>query len=235
MGLKAQGATEYLVLLAVVLVIALVSIALLGFFPGMASDAQVAQSKAYWQSASPIGVVDGIGYTDANIYQENTNAIVITLQNNDGETIELLGIGMPNQVPKEDANCDVSNPEERDCNIQYFSPDYGVLAGDGTYSGYIAPPKGEGWKENPDPYNSRIFIAPGEKISVGLVARTGLGYDLIKRSACHDFVTGQSSKSMELDSLTFYYAVNINGIRMIKKQIGAKPLVIPCSSDTPPF
>jgi len=29
-----QGATEYLVLLAVVLIVALVSVALLGFFPG---------------------------------------------------------------------------------------------------------------------------------------------------------------------------------------------------------
>ena len=38
--MKAQGATEYLVLLAVVLIVALVSVALLGFFPGMAGDIQ---------------------------------------------------------------------------------------------------------------------------------------------------------------------------------------------------
>jgi hypothetical protein len=44
--MKAQGAAEYLVLLAVVLIVALVSVALLGFFPGMASDAQTAQSRA---------------------------------------------------------------------------------------------------------------------------------------------------------------------------------------------
>ena len=43
--LAGQGATEYLVLLAVVLIVALVSVALLGFFPGMASDAQATQSK----------------------------------------------------------------------------------------------------------------------------------------------------------------------------------------------
>jgi len=47
-----------LVLLAVVLIVALVSVALLGFFPGMASDAQIAQSKAYWSSASPIAITD---------------------------------------------------------------------------------------------------------------------------------------------------------------------------------
>lgn len=53
---KGQGATEYLVLLAVVLVIALVGIALLGFFPGTASDAQLTESRIYWQSASPIAI-----------------------------------------------------------------------------------------------------------------------------------------------------------------------------------
>jgi len=53
-----QGATEYLVLLAVVLIVALVSVALLGFFPGMASDAQMTQSQAYWQSASPIAITE---------------------------------------------------------------------------------------------------------------------------------------------------------------------------------
>lgn len=58
MQLKAQGATEYLVLLAVVLIVALVSVALLGFFLGMASDAQETQSKAYWSSASPISIVE---------------------------------------------------------------------------------------------------------------------------------------------------------------------------------
>ena len=56
--LLAQGATEYLVLLAVVLIVALVSVALLGFFPGMASDAQVTQSQMYWQSATPIAIVE---------------------------------------------------------------------------------------------------------------------------------------------------------------------------------
>ena len=56
---KGQGATEYLVLLAVVLIIALVSIALLGFFPGLSSDARITQSQSYWRGeASPIAIVD---------------------------------------------------------------------------------------------------------------------------------------------------------------------------------
>ena len=57
-ALSGQGATEYLVLLAVVLIIALVGIALLGFFPGTASDAQIAESQIYWKSAQPIAIVE---------------------------------------------------------------------------------------------------------------------------------------------------------------------------------
>ena len=55
--MRGQGATEYLVLLAVVLIIALVSIALLGFFPGLASDAKATQSASYWKSARPFAIM----------------------------------------------------------------------------------------------------------------------------------------------------------------------------------
>jgi len=55
---RGQGATEYLVLLAIVLIVALVSVALLGFFPGMASDSQRAQSEMYWESATPIAITE---------------------------------------------------------------------------------------------------------------------------------------------------------------------------------
>ena len=58
MDLRAQGATEYLVLLAVVLIVALVSVALLGFFPGMASDSQRVQSETYWRSAQPVAITE---------------------------------------------------------------------------------------------------------------------------------------------------------------------------------
>jgi len=56
---KGQGATEYLVLLAVVLIIALVSIALLGFFPGLAGDARQTQSDSYWRGeARPFQILE---------------------------------------------------------------------------------------------------------------------------------------------------------------------------------
>jgi len=56
---RGQGATEYLVLLAVVLIVALVSVALLGFFPGMANDSKITQSDAYWRGvARPFAIID---------------------------------------------------------------------------------------------------------------------------------------------------------------------------------
>ena len=72
---RGQGATEYLVLLAVVLIVALVSVALLGFFPGMAADARITQSQSYWRGqARPFAI------TEASI---NAAAGSFTVQNVD--------------------------------------------------------------------------------------------------------------------------------------------------------
>jgi len=57
--IKGQGSTEYLVLLAMVLVVAMVAIALLGFFPGLSGDTKKAQSDTYWKgTARPIAITD---------------------------------------------------------------------------------------------------------------------------------------------------------------------------------
>ena len=87
-----QGATEYLVLLAVVLIVALVSVALLGFFPGMASDAQITQSKAYWQSAQPISITEW----DAKYYSATITTPYLRVRNTGAYPIRIakvLGAG----------------------------------------------------------------------------------------------------------------------------------------------
>jgi len=61
-----QGSTEYLVVLGTVLTISLISVALLGGFPGYASDSREAQSKSYWQSSSPISIVESAARLDSN-------------------------------------------------------------------------------------------------------------------------------------------------------------------------
>ncbi len=87
---KGQGATEYLVLLAVVLIIALVSIALLGFFPGLAADARITQSQSYWRGeARPFAILD-------NSFN-STGAGSLVIQNNDASgTFTITAVAVAN-------------------------------------------------------------------------------------------------------------------------------------------
>jgi len=90
---RGQGATEYLVLLAVVLIIALVSISLLGFFPGMASDAQISQSKIYWSGeAAPMRIMDAaivqISCSDARV----PTGYRLVLQNAGADSLTFTGV-----------------------------------------------------------------------------------------------------------------------------------------------
>ena len=74
---KGQGATEYLVLLAVVLIIALVSIALLGFFPGLAGDARKTQSDSYWRGeARPFQILE---------HSCNSATLTLVVQNSESD------------------------------------------------------------------------------------------------------------------------------------------------------
>ena len=116
--IRGQGATEYLVLLAVVLVIALVAIALLGFFPGMASDAQKAQSEAYWKSAAPIAIYEkslayyySSGHGNATLFRvsiRNTGPYPITvtkLLGGDNYSAVIQSQGIPITLAQGEENC----------------------------------------------------------------------------------------------------------------------------------
>lgn len=56
-GIKGQASTEYLVILAVVIIIALVVVAVLGGFIDIGTGASQQSSKAYWRTAD-VGIVD---------------------------------------------------------------------------------------------------------------------------------------------------------------------------------
>ena len=77
-----QGATEYLVVLSVVLIIGLVSVSLLGFFPGTASGISETASQAYWQGeAAPFRVNEAnlVGDSQFAFALENAGADAVTL------------------------------------------------------------------------------------------------------------------------------------------------------------
>jgi len=86
---RGQGATEYLVLLAVVLIIALVSIMLLGYFPGMATDAKITQSSAYWR-----GDVRPFAITEVSINSTGYGSFMLqNMEANGPYTVTLFQVG----------------------------------------------------------------------------------------------------------------------------------------------
>jgi uncharacterized protein (UPF0333 family) len=56
MNIKGQVSTEYLIILAVVLVVALVVVYLVGGFSGLGAGSLETQSKNYWGSTSPFAI-----------------------------------------------------------------------------------------------------------------------------------------------------------------------------------
>lgn len=55
---KAQGSTEYLMVMAVVILVALVVVSILGGFPGFGLSGSEQQSRNYWESATPFSIVN---------------------------------------------------------------------------------------------------------------------------------------------------------------------------------
>ena len=77
---RGQGATEYLVLLAIVLVICLVSISLLNFFPGFSFETRMTESQYYWKTAKPLQILD---------HRQDPGSGVLSLVVNNGQTEQL--------------------------------------------------------------------------------------------------------------------------------------------------
>jgi len=199
--LRAQGATEYLVLLAVVLIVALISVALLGFFPGMASDAQITQSQMYWQSATPIAITEG----GARVYSGSGNVyLYLRMKNNgayparitgllggDGAKITVFGGGA----------CGAPNP----ANISDY---YYLAPGEEKYFGWVA---GFGTL-----CSNVIFSTTG----------SSSGYILGGASSvCQNSTT--SPGTLDYKTFGFEYIMYIDGQQITKRQIG-KELIIKC-------
>ncbi len=81
--MKGQGSTEYLVILAVVLVVALIVIGLLGGFTGFGVSGQEQQSQAYWKGVSPFSIQNALvtnsgGGVDLEIQNRDTKRLILT-------------------------------------------------------------------------------------------------------------------------------------------------------------
>ncbi|MFN3910013.1 MAG: hypothetical protein ACK4J0_02155 [Candidatus Anstonellaceae archaeon] len=81
--MKAQTSVEYIVIIAVVLFFGLLVLALAGFFPSFSFSAQEQTSKTFWESATPISILDA--------YQSNNNLFLV-LENKAKTTLNLSSI-----------------------------------------------------------------------------------------------------------------------------------------------
>lgn len=77
---KGQVSTEYLVILAVVLVIALVVVYLVGGFSGLGTSSLETQSKNYWAGASPFAIKTvSVSGTTMNLEFQNNDLEQLTI------------------------------------------------------------------------------------------------------------------------------------------------------------
>jgi len=206
MKLFGQGATEYLVLLAVVLIVALVSVALLGFFPGMASDAQVTQSKAYWQSASPVQITE----MDARSYSTvaGRNSIYLRVRNAGAYPIRITKVIADNGQAI--SNIWLSTGSTAMSDYFYLAP------GEENYFGFTG-----GWPTLPASRAIAAYAAgTGSSSNINLYAA---------QSTCQNSTS--SPGTLSISGFGFEYIEYIDGQQITKREIG-KPLVVKCG---PPF
>ncbi len=83
---KAQGATEYLIMLAIVIIIALIAIAVMGGIPSIGSGGKQRANNAYWESAQ-------IGITSHSIAEDGTgDDAFLVIRNNFQDSIKITAI-----------------------------------------------------------------------------------------------------------------------------------------------
>ena len=203
-----QGAAEYLVLLAVVLIVALVSVALLGFFPGMAADAQIKQSQIYWQSATPIAITEVVVAVTSGT-GEGTDWPYIRIKNTGVYPIRITkmiganGTGYVSTIYCTLPGCVGSTGNMSD--FFYLSPgeeSYFANAVNGALSRTV------------------LFIPQTSSSS---------GYFLAAfSSGCKN--SSSDPGTLIVPTLGFEYVTYIEGQAMTKRQIGAKPLAAKCRS-----
>jgi len=195
---KAQGATEYLVLLAIVLIVALVSVALLGFFPGMANDSQYAQSQAYWQSVQPISISEfGPAYAYATLPTGVPTNTYFRIRNNGQYRIRLekmLGGG----------------------NAQNTYYNYPAGRSDGWGNITLAPGEeiciGSGYLPNDPCYEHHL-----EFYQVN-------GSNYLAAQLCNADGTGM----LKVNGFGFEYTMFVEGQQVLKREIGTAPFMLRC-------
>ena len=136
-NLKGQGATEYLVLFAVVLIIAMVVIALLGFFPSIGTGAKQSASDSYWQSARPMQV--------SSPYIASNGHFNVRVQNSESGSIQITAVRVSTSLANDNSVTAAYSPaltlgtgESTNLTIASFIPSAGRCTNGTTYEYYVS-------------------------------------------------------------------------------------------------
>jgi hypothetical protein len=202
--MRAQGATEYLVLLAVVLIVALVSIALLGFFPGISSDARLAQNDAYWRSAAPFSVLESKAYVVRDNNQPGTYALFYVRIRNTGTDFITLSAAL--------GDGDTST-------VRYYE-------GTSTPRQFTNITLGPG----EEMCIGHPWIGCGN-VTLSAVkpsSRSYWGYPSIYMIGANTICSPDGKGFLQIDSFGFNYTEQVQGASISKKFAGSKPLIIKC-------
>ena len=199
---KAQGATKYLVLLAVVLIVALVSVALLGFFPGMASDSQITQSQMYWRSATPIAIVESGARARAS---DGIIFPYLLLRNTGIYPIRITGI-----IGGDGGKA-----------TQYYAESCGLTGNQNLSDYYYLAPGEEKYVAA-----SSWYGLPCSRLVASYIGGTSTGMDVRGASSvCQN--SNASPGVLDYPSFGFEYIVYIEGQQITKRQVG-KDLIVKC-------
>ena len=210
--LAGQGATEYLVLLAVVLIVALVSVALLGFFPGMAADAQETQSKMYWQGASPIAITEWAAryvnsspdYTQIYMRIKNTGVYPIRLSK-----VLVNGQSISTVCTYAGWWCGGTS-----VGVMYLYPGDEKIFGHSQY--FPGVPQGAGAGDVGGTSDVGRFFVPGYQMPGSMSVNCS-------RTAPYGTAV--------MNNFGFEYIQYIENTQITKRQIGTKPVVIKCMNN----
>ena len=207
----AQGATEYLVLLAVVLIVALVSVALLGFFPGMASDAQITQSQMYWQSATPIAITEWAARY-ANVSAEYTH-IYMRIRNTGSYPIRLSKILINGRSTT--LMCTYSGwwCGGTNVTVMYLYPGDEKIFAHASY--FPGTPQGSGTTGDSSGDMGKFFVPENQ----------------MPGSMSSNCSQTAPYGTAVMNSFGFEYTQYVEGQQITKREVGAKPVVIRCMNN----
>jgi len=209
--LRGQGATEYLVMLGMVLLIAMVAIAMLGFFPGTAGDAQETQSKIYWQSASPIAITESSGISWSWVNASYT-ILYLRIRNTGNYPITIIRVLGANQTDETVWN-EVGGVKQ----ISEYSVFQKIPPGGEAYFG-CHPGMG---------VNQCYSFSAGPATDCQPICSNCM---CAASSICEHQANGQDTGYLVIADFGFEYIEYVEGQEISKKEIGTRDLIVRCGS-----